>query len=170
MKCFFIAASLGLMAITANAQCLQTVNNSDGSKMLTGFITDSLLKTDSAFNWYNKAYKPYQPKANVVKIFASHKDSISLIVFMGTWCEDSHFVIPRFYKILDSAGFNKRHVTMIAVDKSKQDTHHLSGTMHITHVPTIILFKSGKELGRVVEYGETGRYDEELAAIITRSL
>jgi hypothetical protein len=35
-------------------------------------------------------------------------------------------------------------------------------------VPTIIVLKDGKELGRVVEYGNTGKWDRELADIINR--
>jgi hypothetical protein len=33
-------------------------------------------------------------------------------------------------------------------------------------VPTIIVYKNGKELGRVVEYGKYGVFDKELAEII----
>jgi hypothetical protein len=40
--------------------------------------------------------------------------------------------------------------------------------MNVTHTPTIVVIKDGKELGRLVEYGKTGKWDEELAAIINQ--
>lgn len=152
------------------AQPYQVTKDLHNNKMLTGFITDSILKSDSAFNWFGRTQNIYAPKEAVVKSFAANKDSVNLVIFMGTWCEDSHFVIPRFYKILDSAGFDKSRITLVAVDKSKKDKHNLSNAFHITNVPTIIVFKKGKEAGRVVEYGSTGRYDEEVSAILTKSL
>jgi hypothetical protein len=33
-------------------------------------------------------------------------------------------------------------------------------------VPTIIVMKSGKEIGRVVEYGKSGEWDKELLELI----
>ncbi|MEI9808442.1 MAG: hypothetical protein WDO16_11570 [Bacteroidota bacterium] len=38
--------------------------------------------------------------------------------------------------------------------------------MNITNVPTIIVMKKGKEVGRVIEYGKEGVFDKELAEII----
>ena len=170
MKYIFFTTVLFCTVFAVNAQSYQTLKDSDSSKMLTGFINSEILRTDSSFNWFIKAYTNYRPKAPVVKIFADNKDSIHFLVFSGTWCEDSRFVIPRFYKILDSAGFNKKNVTLLAVDRSKKDKTNLSNVLNVTHVPTIIVFRNGKELGRVVEYGETGKYDEEVAALITAPL
>lgn len=160
----FIASTFVL-----NAQTYETLKDRDGTKMYKGFITDALLKTDTAFNWYPATQKIYNPKEKVVKTFAANKDSVSLVIFMGTWCEDSHFIIPRFYKTLDSAGFDKNKISLIAVDRTKKDLTNLATTLNITNVPTIIVYKKGKEIGRVIEYGNTGKYDEEVAALINGS-
>jgi hypothetical protein len=39
--------------------------------------------------------------------------------------------------------------------------------MNIINVPTIIVMKKGRELGRVIEYGKTGKWEKELADIIS---
>lgn len=166
MKQLFIVCFL-FLALNSSAQNYEAFADRDSSKMYVGFISEELLKSDSAFKWYAKAQSIYTPKQPVVKIFADNKDSVQLLVVMGTWCEDSHFVIPRFYKILEAAGFNKTNVPLLAVDRNKRDKTHLTHTLNITHVPTIIVYKNGKELGRVVEYGNTGKYDEEVAALIS---
>ena len=136
--------------------------------MLKGFITDSLLQADTAaFKWYGENLKMYTTPEKVVKTVNAHKDSVNFIVFMGTWCSDSHYIIPRFFKIIGEAGFDRNKICLIAVDRSKKDHTNLATSFGIQNVPTIIVFKKGKETGRVVEYGTTGRFDEELATIIS---
>lgn len=168
MKRLFFISALICAALCSKAQSHQIQKDRDSSKMLTGFITDQMLNNDSSFNWFAKAQSIYKPKEPVLKTFAGNKDSVNFVVFMGTWCEDSHFVIPRFYKILDSAGYDKNKSTLISVDRTKKDKNNLTEALNVTNVPTIIVFKKGKEVGRVVEYGKTGRYDEEVAALLTK--
>jgi hypothetical protein len=43
---------------------------------------------------------------------------------------------------------------------------NLNDAFKITNVPTIIVMKDGKEIGRVVEYGKTGKWDVELAELL----
>ncbi len=169
MKRLILSAIVMCFAYFVNAQGYETVADNNGSKMYLGFIHDSLLKTDTAFNWFAKAQNTYKQKEAVVKAFEANKDSVNFLVFVGTWCPDSHYVIPRFFSILDTVEFNKENVTMVAVDRTKQDKNRLTHVLKVTNVPTIIVFKNGKELGRVVEYGETGRFDQELAALLTKS-
>ena len=85
---------------------------------------------------------------------------------MGTWCEDSQFIIPKFYLLLDAAGFSQDRVTLIGVDRKKQTLSHLTEALNITNVPTIIVLKNGKEAGRVIEFGKNGLFDMELGDIL----
>jgi hypothetical protein len=41
--------------------------------------------------------------------------------------------------------------------------------MNITNVPTIIVMKNGKEVGRVIEYGTIGKWDKELSDIVKKN-
>jgi thiol-disulfide isomerase/thioredoxin len=166
MKKIFFLLLIVITMNSMNAQTYETLKDKNGHKMLRGFITDSLLKTDTAFAWYSDAQEAYFPKENIVNIYKQHRDSVFFLIFMGTWCGDSQFIIPRFIKILDSAGCGKDKITIVAVDRKKKDITSLAEIFHITNVPTIIPFKNGKELGRIIEYGDTGKYEEEIAALI----
>jgi len=42
----------------------------------------------------------------------------------------------------------------------------LSEALNIDKVPTILVMQQGKEMGRVVEYGKYGVYDQELGEIL----
>ncbi len=67
---------------------------------------------------------------------------------MGTWCSDSRREVPRFYKIMDEVGF--ADFDMITVNRAKQ-ANGLEKGYNLNYVPTFILFKNGKEIGRFVE-------------------
>jgi hypothetical protein len=56
------------------------------------------------------------------------------------------------------------------VDRSKKTIQHLSETFHIINVPTIIVLKDGKEVGRIIEYGKSGMFDKDLGEVITRKV
>ncbi len=92
--------------------------------------------------------------------------TIQLVVFMGTWCDDSKNIVPKFYSLLGAAGFPESRVSLIGVDRSKKTISHLTEAFNIINVPTIMVMKDGKEAGRVVEYGKYGLFDKELAEII----
>ena len=144
----------------------EIVPDKAGKKVLKGIITQELLTGDTSFKWYAENLSGYTPNADAVTAFKKNIDSIELITFLGTWCEDSHFIIPKFYTLLDVSGFSKNRVTLIGVDRTKKTLSHLAEALNVINVPTIIVMKNGKEMGRVVEYGKYGMFDKELAEII----
>ena len=138
----------------------------NGSKVLKGIITRKDLSGDTAFLWFHENQKGYKPYADAVASIRKNKDSIQLIAFSGTWCSDSKYIIPKFFSLLDSAAFPQERLTLIAVDRNKTTTSHLAEAFNIISVPTLIVMKEGKEIGRVVEYGKYGMFDKELGEII----
>ena len=85
---------------------------------------------------------------------------------MGTWCEDSHVIIPKLFSLFDAANFSKDRVSILGTDRSKKTLGYLSESMNVHSVPTLIVMKNGKEVGRVVEYGKYGMWDKELGEVI----
>jgi len=138
----------------------------NGSKVLKGIITRKDLSSDTAFSWFHENQKGYKPYAEAVASIRKNRDSIQLIAFSGTWCGDSKFIIPKFFSLLDSAAFSQDRLTLIAVDRKKTTTSHLAEAFNIISIPTLIVMKEGKEIGRVVEYGKNGMFDKELGEII----
>ncbi|HVF97495.1 MAG TPA: thioredoxin family protein, partial [Flavisolibacter sp.] len=89
------------------------------------------------------------------------------IVFGGTWCGDTKALLPKFFTTTDAARFPESHITLIGVDHSKKTLYNLAEAFGITNVPTFIVMKGGKEVGRVVEYGKLGMPEKEVAQIIS---
>lgn len=159
-----IALLFAGMAFSQNQ--FQVLPDKNGDSLYKGLISREALESDTSFKWYAENLKGYIPNASAVAGLNKNADSIQLITFMGTWCSDSHFVIPKFFSLTDAAGFPKDRITLIAVDREKKTISHLAEAMNITNVPTIIVMKNGKEVGRVIEYGKYGLFDKELGEII----
>lgn len=167
MKQAFLFCLLALAYNICHSQNFEIITDRTGKKILRGFVSDSALLVDTAsFSWFAENEKVYVPPKNIVKSFAEKKDSISFLIFFGTWCPDSHYVVPRFFKIINEAGIDRNHITLFALDRSKMDGAHFASNFKVSHVPTIIVLKDGKERGRLIEYGPSGRFDEALATIL----
>ena len=63
-------------------------------------------------------------------------------------------------------GISDNRITLVGVDCNKKTLYNLSEAFGITNVPTFIVLKDGKEVGRVVEYGKTGMPDKEVAGLV----
>jgi thiol-disulfide isomerase/thioredoxin len=138
-------------------------------KTIKGIISRQVLLGDTSFRWYAENLKGYQPNTAALEGLQKQKDSVQLLVFMGTWCEDSHNIIPKFYSLTDAAGFPQDRITLIGVDRNKKTLGHLSEALNVDKVPTIMVMKNGKELGRIIEYGTSGMFDKDLAEILSRT-
>jgi len=143
----------------------------NNSKMLRGVITKEDINNDTTFKWNAESLRIYpRPDSSAVAAFKENKDRIYFIIFGGTWCEDTHFILPKFFKIQEVSGFPESHITVFAVDRHKHSVENIAQAMNITATPTIIVMKNGKEIGRLKEYGKTGYWDKELAKIIDDNL
>ena len=135
-------------------------------KSLKGIISREVLLNDTSFHWYAENLKGYTPNAVALDGLKKNKDSIQLLTFMGTWCEDSQNIIPKFFTLTDAAGFSNDRITLIGVDRQKKTLSNLADALNVKNVPTIIVLKNGKEIGRVIEFGKYGLFDKELGEII----
>ena len=160
-----IAILFSLHYATLAQNQFQVFSERPNEKTYKGIISRDVLMADTSFTWLNSA-KNFVPEKSALDALRKGKDSIQLLVFMGTWCEDSHDVIPRLYSMTDAAGFSQDRITLIGVDRKKTTLSHLTEAMNIINVPTIIVMKRGKEVGRIVEYGKYGMIDRELGEIV----
>lgn len=115
------------------------------------FSKEDLLE-DPYSIWYTKNYSAYnvdEEKAAALKLLLN---DVEVTTFMGTWCGDSKREVPRFYKILESAGIETSDISLIGVTRQKNTPDGLEKGLEITNVPTFIFTKDGKEIGRIVEY------------------
>ncbi|MFT5891767.1 MAG: tetratricopeptide (TPR) repeat protein [Dokdonia sp.] len=125
------------------------------SSFLLGKINKEAFSKAPYADWFNKGYDQYTPDADIINTLKEQLPSYTITAFMGTWCGDSKRETPRLYKILDAAKFPLDRLTFIAVARSAEAYKQSPGGEHegqnIHRVPTIIIYKDGKEVNRIVE-------------------
>ncbi|MBI3720548.1 MAG: thioredoxin family protein [Sphingobacteriales bacterium] len=140
-----------------------------GIKMLKGTLSIDVLKNDTSFHWMTDDISWYKPKPEVLNSLAAVKDSVNIVALIGTWCEDSHYIFPQLLKMLGQVGYDMNKLAIIGVDRPKVSITPLCMALGLKKTPTIIVFKNGKEVGRVEEYGKYGIVDQELTEIFTKA-
>lgn len=93
----------------------------------------------------------YQPAGEQTQALSKVLPEFDMIIFLGTWCEDSHNLIPKLYKVLQETGYPLDKPDIQALDRDKKGLHEVQDQFKITNVPTIILLQNGVETGRITE-------------------
>ena len=120
--------------------------------ILLGFQKRGVLEMDPYDFWFAEAYEEHTLDTLTINTIKEELATTDITVVMGTWCEDSQREIPALFKILDLAGIQPSDITMIAVSEEKDTPEKIEEKFKVTNVPSIILSKDGKEVGRIVEY------------------
>ncbi len=159
-----IVALLWLAACTPkNAQMV--TKDKDGSKMIVGTAQRSVLH-DAAFDWFDKGYNAYKPAAAPLSVIKGQAASLHVVVFGGTWCDDTHELLPKFYKVADAADIKDAQITLHLVNRDKKTKDGSADKYKITNVPTYIVLKGDKEIGRITESVKKSM-EADLAEILT---
>ncbi len=167
-KIILISIIVMIIVNDANAQTPYTNTVNDRKEtVLNGIITKYAIANNEVLKtWYDANKNTYKPDTAVVAAMEAAKGKVQYVVFGGTWCEDTQFILPKFFKLQEQAGVADNAISFYGVDRAKKTLGNLNDAFKITNVPTIIVMKDGKEVGRVVEYGKTGKWDVELAALL----
>jgi len=168
-----LAASLIALAVQNFSAQKVVVNRevetaNDGKMLLGNQLKDQFLKEPYS-EWYSKEFNDYALDQKAVGELKKNKiNSYNLIVFMGTWCEDSHRDFPRLMKILDEVKFPDSRLTIIAVNRKKESPAGDESKYNVQKVPTIIVEKFGREIGRIIEMPTTGYIERDLVEILKK--
>lgn len=145
------------------------VESQNDGKMLLGPQTLDQFKKEPYKDWFDEEYNNYQLDKKSIPTLKKEKISTySLTVFVGTWCGDSHREFPRLIKILEASNYNFGKMEIIAVNRKKESPNGEEGVYNIQRVPTIIVKKYGKEIGRIIESPETGYLERDLLNILKK--
>lgn len=124
---------------------------SQEADFLLGSIQRADLESGAYKTWFAENYEAHSLENNLVSNLEKAFQEIEVTVFMGTWCSDSQREVPAFFKILDALKVDV-NIDMIAVDKDKLAPDGSATEAGITHVPTFIFGRNGKEINRIVEF------------------
>lgn len=152
MKNFIIVILLFASGISEaqqfNNTTIDTVKN---KKMLIGYCTREAFQDTAFKDWFDESYNSCQPDFEILDKLEGKLDDISITIVMGTWCSDSREQVPSFYKILDEINYPSEKVKLICVDRKKKGLSNEADDLNIELVPTIIFYRNGEEIGRIIE-------------------
>ena len=121
----------------------------NGEQMLIGKVTFSDILHN--FPEWKSEYDTAAVDINFVQKLNQYPDSLHILLFLGTWCPDSRHGVPPFMKSWEKVQNPRLSLQIVAVDREKTDPDDLAQTWHIERVPTFVVLKGKKEIGRLVE-------------------
>jgi hypothetical protein len=116
---------------------------------------------------WRSVMKSYQPNAQAVDAIKANDKDTTLTLAFGTWCPDSKNYIPRLIKALRAADNAKIQLKLIGIDNQFHEPVSAVQPLRITNVPTVIVERGGREIGRIVETPSASTMEEDLAAILS---
>jgi len=139
---------------------------SEPDDMARGWVTES--KLIDYFDTWDIEYEDYEALESYSQQLDSLNESYTVKIFLGTWCPDSEREIPRFMKVIRSLNNTSFDVSFFGLDRTDADKSGMREKYDITYVPTFIIYKGEKEIGRIIETPEFS-LEEDLFSICSNS-
>jgi thiol-disulfide isomerase/thioredoxin len=157
-----------LLTIYIAAQDYKIITDEkDGEPLILGYCPSSVMN-DSVFNnTWSSEYNSYQPDYETLDNLEGKLDSINIKIVFRSTCSDSREQLPRLFKILNELNYPINKITLIGVDREKKGLANEAEGLDIEFVPTIIFYKAGSEIGRIVE-APTESLEKDMLKIIVK--
>jgi len=148
----------------------QSYTDSKGNIHLWGNVAIEDIRSETYKDWYEKNTKDYEPV--LTKLDGEKFKDIKVKVFLGTWCGDTKYLLPKFIEEWESMELDISNLEFVGLhnkgDNYKQGPDGETIGLNIHRVPTFIFYDDEKELGRIVERTVFSLY-EDMLAIVTDS-
>lgn len=131
---------------------------------LTGEMTEAKL-WETVPVWQAKMDN-YNPDATAVAAMKAIDKETNITLIFGTWCGDSKNYIPRLLKALHQANNAKLKLKLVGIDNQFNQPTDVVQPRKLINVPTVIVERNGREIGRIIETPATASVEEDLAAIL----
>lgn len=128
-----------------------TVDENNGEPLILGYCPASAMNDSVFFNTWTSEYNNYLPDYETLDKLEGKLDQINITIVFRSTCSDSREQLPRSFKILDELNYDLNSITLIGVNREKQGLSNEAEGLDIQFVPTIIFYKNGSEIGRIVE-------------------
>lgn len=143
------------MTSTYAQSAMNTYTADNGQPVIIGKSPRASLLQQPFRVWYQYQYQQYKPDSIILLGLKEQQHQYTMQIFLGTWCGDSRREVPRMLKVLDSCGWDATRLELIFVDGRpehyKQSPQHEEAGKNILRVPTFIIRKGEKEVGRIIE-------------------
>ncbi len=153
-KIFYLIVILPVFLLAQDINKI-ILDEKSGKPMAVG-LCDRTVFADTNFAWwFDSEYNNYEVNIDEIDTIKNKLDGITIKIISGTWCSDSRIHVPDFLKILDELKFDQKNLSIVCVDRDKKAEGTEVENLNIEFVPTIIIFRDEKEIGRIIETPQT---------------
>lgn len=123
--------------------------------VLTGVLTREQVEV-AVPDWVD-AQVTAEIDLEAARALAAAAPGAEVTVYFGTWCGDSKREVARLWYALDQTGsMVPFDLAYVGVDRSKKEPAGLLAGVDLLYVPTIVVRRDGREVGRIVETSPHG--------------
>lgn len=149
-----------LLAIPGRGQSSFAVWN--GETTLIGPTDRKTLETTPGYDWFKTGYAAYTPDAARLQKLRPLVRKVKVRVYMGSWCDDTHLLLPRFFKVADMLGLSPESISLVALNREKRDDGNFA-IREVDRIPYFIFYYENLETGKIIE--STRSIEESLLEI-----
>ncbi len=115
---------------------------------------------------WRQAYEEFVPDEALLEGLRQKAAGLRLEVYFAFWCPDSLHHVPPMLRILDGLGDDAPPAAFFAVERKAgpQQKFYVEAA-GVERVPTFIVYRDGREIGRIVE-NPVGSLLEDLLNIV----
>lgn len=126
-------------------------------KVIYGQCSIDDLKQAPFNTWFNSGFELYAPDPVFVgQLKKLGYKGITIDIFFGSWCGDSKREVPRLLKVMSAISFPEHQLKLIGLGGTdslyKRSPNGEDGGKGVYRVPTFIIYRNGKEIGRINEF------------------
>ena len=169
-KLMFLFTTCLLFVLNSAGQEMNQVVFSEktNSNILLGYCDRDGFAQEEFQAWFDMNYESYSPDQEIIgKLRNVDKQELTINIVLGTWCHDSRREVPVFYKVVDEIGIPDEQLSLICVNRLKEFPGTNLNHLDINFVPTFIIYKSGSEIGRIIE-SPVESIEKDILKIITQ--
>jgi len=149
---YLIPIAIIITTIQINSQDYKIIpDEKNGEPLILGYSPASVMN-DSVFkDTWTTEYDNYQPDYQTLDMLEGKLEDVNIKIVFRSTCSDSREQLPRLFKILNELNYDVNSITLIGVNREKQGLSSETEGLDLELVPTIIFYKDGSEIGRIVE-------------------
>ncbi len=144
-----------LIGVWTLVMALPTTAQESDESILLGSVTRAEIEA-AIPDWVSEAMAS-EPDLKATDRLLQAIDGAEVVVYLGSWCDDTRRELGRLWWALDSLGVEgPSQVTYVAVDRSLTEPADQVAGVGLIRVPTIVVRRGGVEQGRIVEESPNG--------------
>jgi hypothetical protein len=128
----------------------------------------SILITESQWfkDWLSSSNGTFKP--DVVERIKQNAMGVEVVIYLGTWCDDSRLHVPKMLDILNESNIP---YSLVGVNREKECPFEKKECKNwdVVFVPTFVILREGIEMGRIVESPSLS-LEEDLEGILQRGM